>query len=106
METDAREELLAFLDRRAFNPILRSSPDDYPEAARHKLEDVKGRTQQELRRYHQKYRSASEVRRRFLEGVTSRAAAKVNADLRTLRLPRLPDLKDEFLALCDRLGVS
>jgi hypothetical protein len=30
----------------------------------------------------------------------------VNRELERLHLPRLPALKDEFLALCDRLGVS
>ncbi len=105
MEADARKELLRFLDRRAFDPILHASPSDLSQAERQQLEDVKGLTRQELRRYHQNYRSAMEIRRRFLDDVSSRAAAKVHAELGRLRLPRLPDLKDEFLALCDLLEV-
>jgi hypothetical protein len=106
MEPDAREELLRFLDRRAFNPVLRASLISLPDAERDRLEEVKGRTQQERRRYHQKYRSAAEVRRRFLADASSRAAVEADAALGRLRLPSLPDLKQDFLALCDRLEVA
>ncbi len=106
MEPDARQELLRFLDERAFNPILHAPPADLSEADRYQLEELKGLTRQARRRYHLKYRSALEIRRRFLEDLSSRTAAKVHERLGRLGLPNPPDLKVEFVALCHRLAVS
>jgi hypothetical protein len=103
---DAREKLVRFLDRRAFEPVLRASPDDYAsEADRKALEDVKERTVAEQKRYRQTYRTAEEVRTNFVRDLSSEPAKKVHAELRRLNLPALPDLEDEFLDLCDDLGV-
>jgi hypothetical protein len=104
---DARDKLVRFLDRRAFDPVLRASPDAYASAAdRRLLEDVQKRTVTEQRRYRQSYRTADEVRENFMRDLSSAPAKKVHAELRRLKLPALPDLEDDFLDLCDELGVS
>jgi hypothetical protein len=106
-QQNARERLLKFLDERAFDPILRTSPDRYSsDAQKRMLEDVKRRTESEKKRYHENYTSAEEIRGRFLEDVHSSAAEKVNRELQKLNLPRLPDLRDEFLRLCEQAGVA
>lgn len=103
---DARERLVRFLDRRAFEPVLRASPEDYAsEADRRLLEDVKSRTVAEQKRYRQGYRTAEDVRTNFMRDLSSEPAKKVHAELRRLKLPALPDLEDDFLDLCDELGV-
>jgi hypothetical protein len=102
-----REELLRFLDRRAFKPVLRASPDDYAsDADKELLEDMKRRTETEQERYHHRYKTAEEVRTNFLRDLSSEPAQRVHAELRRLSLPALPELKDEFLKLCDELGVG
>jgi hypothetical protein len=104
---DDREKLIRFLNRRAFEPVLRASPDDYPsEADRALLDDVKRRTESEQKRYRERYHTAEDVRTNFLRDLGSEPAKKVHAELRRLKLPALPDLEDDFLQLCDELGVT
>jgi hypothetical protein len=102
----ARDKLLRFLDQTAFDPILRAKPDKYSDADRRVLADVQRRTESEKKRYHDDYGSAREIRDRFMQDVHSSAAKKVNDELKRLGLPRLPDLQDEFLKLCEEIGVA
>ncbi len=107
MAQNKRQELLSFLDRKAFDPVLKASPDRYQgEADRRALEHVKRSTKSEKKRYHENYGNAEEIRKRFLDDLDSEAAKKVDSELRRLDLPCLPELKDEFLQLCDSLGVG
>jgi hypothetical protein len=102
-----REELLQFLDRRTFRPILRASPDDYPsEADKKRLEDLQRRTEAERKRYRDDYKTAEEVRTNFLRDLDAEPAGKVHAELNKLRLLALFDIEDEFLELCDKLRVG
>lgn len=41
----------------------------------------------------------------FLSDVRSDAAKKVDKELRHLHLPTLPEIKDDFMKLCDEIGV-
>ncbi|XYI02652.1 hypothetical protein ACMHYB_24015 [Sorangium sp. So ce1128] len=103
----SRDALIQFLDRRAFEPVLRASSGDYAsDADRELLEDVQRRTATEQKRYRESYQTGEEVRTNFLRDLSSEPARKVHAELRRLRLPALPELKDEFLTLCDELGVG
>lgn len=103
---DARQELVNFLDRKAFDPVLHADARRFSDSEQDILRDVQERTEREKRRYHDDYGSASEIRRQFLDDVSSEAAASVNRELGRLGLPRLPELKDDFIALCERLGIS
>ncbi len=105
MSSAAREELVRFLDRKVFDPILRASPDRYDERDRRRLEHVQANTESEKKRFHDEYRSAREVRDNYHSDLSSRTAGRVNHDLEELGLPTLPSVKDEFDALSDRLGV-
>jgi hypothetical protein len=44
---DKREELLNFIDKNAFDPILKASPKKYSDKDREKLEDIQRKTQNE-----------------------------------------------------------
>jgi hypothetical protein len=91
---NARERLLKFLDERAFDPILKTSPDQYSsEADKRTLDDVKRRTESEKKRYHENYGSADEIRRRFLDDLHSSAAEKVNRELQAASTPALAGLE-------------
>lgn len=105
-KTEQKKELLNFLDKKAFDPILRKSADDYDsDAKKKKFEHVKKSTEKEKERFHN-YNTASDIKENFRRDLNSEPAKKVHAELKTLDLPRLPDLKDEFYHLCDELGVE
>ena len=105
-EEEKREELIAFLDRKAFDPILSAAPERFTtEHQREIFEDVRRSTESEKKRFHDNYTSASSVRDNYLSDLTSATAAKKNRELEELHLPRLPQFRDEFIALCKRLGV-
>src|SRR5690349_21641189 len=95
-----KAELIRFLDSRVFNPILRAKKEDYRESDEKALADVQGSTKSEKERFHG-YRSAQEVRDNFMSDLHSETAKRINKELRRLKLPRLPDVKDEFLQLAD-----
>ena len=106
-DKNAREKLLDLLDRKAFDPVLVASPDDYSsENDRQKLRDVQETTRSTRRSYHEKYTTAEKVRYNFRDDLSSDAAQKVHRKLRSLRLPTLNDIKDEFEQVADELGVG
>jgi hypothetical protein len=102
-----RKRLVDFLERRAFEPVLRASPDRYEsDAQKEKLADVQRSTESEKRRFREDYHSAQEVRDNYLSDLRSSTGKKKTSELEALGLPSLPSLKDDFLAYCDELGVS
>jgi hypothetical protein len=102
----SKEKLVEFLNRKAFEPILRASPDDYKsEADKKALADVQRKTETEVERY-ARYPSAQKVRQMFKDDLNSAPAQKVDRELHRLGLPRLCDIKSEFDQLCEREGVE
>jgi hypothetical protein len=105
MATDKNtQKLVDLLEKRAWNPILRASPEKYNEADRKALDRVKKKTEAQRERY-RNYGTAGEIRQQFQDDLRSPAARRTNADLRKLNLPVQADVADEFLSLADRLGV-
>jgi 5-bromo-4-chloroindolyl phosphate hydrolysis protein len=90
----SKEELVQFLDRHVFDPILKASPEAH-KSNQEDLKYVQDRTRTEKERYH-KYGSANEVVRMFKDDLNSENARQVNDRLKKLGLPRLVDVKDEF----------
>jgi hypothetical protein len=105
-DRNAREKLVRFLDQKAFDPILRASPDRFSESDRDKLEHVKGATERTKQRYHDDYTNAEEVRDRFRDDLSSSAAQQVQRELEQLGLPTLHDVEGEFEDLCQHVGVG
>ncbi len=106
MADHEREELVRFLDRKVFDPILRASPDRYSGADRKHLEHVKSNTESEKKRFHDDYRTAREVRDNYHSDLSSKTADRVNRELEELGLPTLPSVREEFDALAEKLGVK
>lgn len=105
-DNEKRNELLRFLDRKVFDPILKASPDDYGnDRLKRELDDVKWSTESEKRRFHESYRSASEVKDNFVADLDSKTAKRIDKELDDLDLPSLPKFKQEFLDLCERIHV-
>ena len=94
----SKAELLAYLDKHVFHPILNAKEDKYGTKQRQELEDVKKRTEAEKARFHG-YDSAERIVAMYKDDLSSEKAKPVNARLQDLGLPRLVDVKDEFLRL-------
>jgi hypothetical protein len=92
----SKRELLRFLDSRVFNPVLKAKPQDYKESDRGALADVQGSTRSERERFHS-YKNAADIVNNFKSDLHSETAKRINAELRRLKLPSLPSVKDEFL---------
>lgn len=101
---DARKELVDFIDKKAFNKILKASPDDYDGKEKETVEEVIKKTKNEQKKFHD-YKSAEEVKKNFMSNVHSKAAKKLNKEIEQLGLPTLPQLKDEFEKLAEKLEV-
>jgi hypothetical protein len=104
MSSDARRELVDFLVRRAFEPVLAARPDNRSEAEQRRLGHVQKATRAEIERF-RGYGSANEVVVNFRRDLDSEPARKVHAELRSLGLPTLDDVRDEFEAKARDLGV-
>jgi hypothetical protein len=104
---NAREQLLDLIDKKAFDPVLKASPDTYAsENEKKKLQDVQATTRSTQQSYHSKYKTAQAVRENFQRDLNSEAAKKVHRELQSLDLPTLNDIKDEFEQLADKLDVG
>lgn len=101
---DKKGELLRLVEHKAFDPVMRAKPDGRSEAEQRKLEHVQRATRAEIDRY-RAYASAEELVTNFKRDLSSGAAKKVHAELRSLRLPTIEDIKDEFERKARDLGV-
>ncbi|HYZ63161.1 MAG TPA: hypothetical protein VE650_11965 [Acetobacteraceae bacterium] len=100
MAQDKKKELVDFLERKAFDPVLHAKNGD-----KATLEHVQQATRAEIERY-RNYGSAEEVVTNFKRDLHSSAAKKVHAELKQLGLPTLNDIRDEFEAKARALGVE
>lgn len=94
----SKQELLDYLDKHVFHRILHASERDLGTKQLEDLQDLKKRTQDEMGRFHG-YDSAEKVVQMYKDDLTAPAAVPVNARLQDLGLPRLIDVRDEFLKL-------
>jgi len=76
----SKEELVQFLDRHVFDPILNASPEAH-KSNQEDLKYVQDRTRTEKERYH-KYGSANEVARMFKDDLNSENARPVTEKTR------------------------
>jgi hypothetical protein len=105
-DKEKKERLVRFLDSHAFDPILKMSAERFTGEQRSKFEDVRRSTEAEKKRFHERYRSAGEVKQNYLSDLTSHTAKKKNEELEELGLPRLPQFKEQFLKLCEELQLD
>ncbi len=94
----SKQELVEFLDRHVFNPVLNAKDSHYHGHQKELLADVQKRTEAERARFHG-YDSAQQVVAMYKDDLSSEKAKPVNAHLQALKLPRLVDVKEEFLKL-------
>ena len=91
-----QSELVEFLDRKVFDPILKASGSGRSEHEKKELEEVQQKTRTEKDRYHH-YSSAEKVVEMYKSDLHSEKARDVNAKLRRLNLPILADVEEEMM---------
>ncbi len=104
-DEQAKDRLIRFLDRKAFNPVLKASPKAGSAAESKKLEKLQQKTESQKQRY-RSYKSAGQIRQEFNDDLHSQQAKKVESDLKKLGLPTQKDVAEEFFRLADRLGIT
>ena len=105
-ESDKKKQLVDFLDRKAFEPVLRADPSDYSsQSDKDKLKDVQQSTRSEQHRFREEYSSAKEVYDNYRDDLNSEPAQKIDRELQELDLPTLASVRPEFEDLCQRLDV-
>lgn len=104
MAQDAREHLVSYLKKRAFEPVLHASEDGRSEAEKRKLQDVKDATRAEIDRY-EHYGSAQDVYDNFKSDLDSEPAKKIHSELKSLGLPSLDDIAGDFENEAQKHGV-
>lgn len=102
---DARKQLIDLLEREAFDPVMRASPDGRSDADKRKLAEMQDKTRAEIDRF-RGYGSASEVVKNFKRDLSSAPAKKVHRELKALNLPTINDVRERFEAKADELGVD
>ena len=105
MADSKKDELVRFLEERAFKPVLNAKPKGRSEAEQKKLEHVQKATRTEIERFH-KYRSAQDVVTNFRRDLDSEPAKRVHGELRSLGLPAINDIREEFQRRAEELGVT
>src|SRR5438270_9254265 len=95
MADHKKDELVRFLEERAFKPVLNAKPKGRSKAEQKKLEHVQRATRAETERFHN-YRSAHEVVANFKRDPDSTPAKGIHAELRSLGLPTINDIREEF----------
>ncbi len=102
--TTSHEQLVDFLEARAWAPVLQASPRRYPKERHPALREVQRAVARHKARLERDV-AAAEVRAWFTRSLTDRESERLREQLVALDLPALPDVADEFLELCDALGV-
>ncbi len=105
MAQDAKHELVEFLVREAFDPVMKARPNGRSGHEQQMLNQVKQATEKEIERFRH-YRSADEVYTNFHRDLRSAPAKKVHQTLRALKLPTLDDVRDAFDRRAEALGVG
>lgn len=101
------KQLLEFLDSKAFDPILNKNESDFKSKnQKQKFQHVRRSTKNEKERFHTRYHSAEEIKRNYFDDLTSSAAKKVDPEIESLGLPSLPQFRDEFIQLCNKLDIK
>lgn len=105
-EDRIKKELLDFLNRKSFDPILNTNENHFKDdVSKEKFRDVKKSTESEKTRFSQ-YETPKDIKSNYLQDLHSKAAKKINQELQELGLPQLPQFREEFLNLCNKLGVE
>ena len=105
MADHKKDELVRFLEERAFKPVLNAKQKGRSAAEQKKLEHVQKATRAEIERFH-KYRSAQEVVTNFKRDLDSEPAKRIHAELRSIGLPTINDIREEFEKRAEKLGVT
>ncbi len=102
-----KKQLVDFLDKKVFNPILEKRPEDYDSPSQKQmLSDIQRATETTKRRYHHQYESAERVRDMFHSDLRTDPAQRIQTESEELGLPTFQDVRADFEDVCKRVGLS
>jgi hypothetical protein len=93
-----KTELLNFLDKKVFHPVLNANFGHHSEKDRKELQKLQQRTEAQKARFHG-YDSAERIIEMYKNDISSETERPANARLKDLGLPTLPDIREDFLKL-------
>ncbi len=100
------EALLDFLDARIFKQTASADPLRYADVGdRRLLKSVQKRVHETRVRYLGTYATAAEVKVNFVQDLNSKSGQALANDMYLLKLTRFEDVREEFLALCNKNGL-
>ena len=103
---DKREQLLEFLDKKVFDPVLEATPQQYSsERDRKLLSEIQKKAALEKDLLHEQARTAEEVRNYYLKDLYYELVGRDGKALEDLELPRLREVRNEFLVMCEQLEI-
>jgi hypothetical protein len=105
MRRDAKDKLVDFLERLAFDPVMRAKPGLRSEIEKSKLEKLRQSTRKEIERFRH-CDSAHEVLINFKLDLTSSNTRQIHRNLQALHLPTILDIREDFEKLAVQLGVD
>jgi hypothetical protein len=101
-----KDKLMDFLMEKAFDPVMNASPEDYDsDSKKEKLKEVQEKTRREIDRFRER-EDAAGVIDEFKGDMNSEPAEETTRMLRSLDLPALQDLEDEFRTKVEELGIN
>lgn len=106
MNHKAKDELINFLERKVFDPVLEKPPEKYPPEEREKLERVQEATDRAKHRYYCDYESATEVYEHFRDDLRSDKGREIQQLSRELGLPSFQDVAAGFEEVARREGIT
>jgi hypothetical protein len=103
---ETRQQLLDFLDSKVLDPILEALPEQYSsERDRKMLQEVKMKIADEKAFFHKNDLSPEQIREQYFRELYFEVNGKIGKELEDLELPRLRQLRDQFLCLCKELQM-
>lgn len=103
---DNRDELLEFIDKKVLDPILEALPEQYSSKLdRERLISLQKTVAEKKESFHKKNLTASQIRDKYFCELFYETHHQYGKELEDLELPRLLQLRKQFIQLCNDLHV-
>ncbi|NLG17572.1 MAG: hypothetical protein GX556_09615 [Fibrobacter sp.] len=98
--------LVDFLDQKAFDPVLEAVAEQYSsEIDRKKLKYVQNEIMLEKEKFHNQNLNPEGIKENYIREMYFETNSKLGKELEDLELPRLVELRGNFLKLYDELNL-
>ncbi len=78
---DVKQQLLDFINKKAFDPILKAKPNKFNDEDREAFEEVRRKTENEKKNF-EEYSTAEEIKKNYLSNVRFKSGCKSKQSIR------------------------